>query len=83
MIWELFIFPNTRFLWSVAFSLVCFSFQLIYIPGDNDIGGEGADLMEAWKIQRFDNHFQDSIDSASYKQAQILKVLESYFSLYF
>ncbi|ESO04966.1 hypothetical protein HELRODRAFT_185536 [Helobdella robusta] len=29
----------------------------IYIPGDNDVGGEGFDFLENWKLQRFHRHF--------------------------
>ena len=31
--------------------------KMIYIPGDNDIGGEGADPVTILKIDRFDKHF--------------------------
>jgi len=31
--------------------------QMIYIPGDNDIGGEGVDPVTINKIDRFDKHF--------------------------
>ena len=31
--------------------------QMIYIPGDNDIGGEGVDPVTIVKMDRFDKHF--------------------------
>jgi len=31
--------------------------QMIYIPGDNDIGGEGVDPVTINKMDRFDKHF--------------------------
>ena len=31
--------------------------QMIYIPGDNDIGGEGVDPVTITKMERFDKHF--------------------------
>ena len=34
--------------------------QMIYIPGDNDIGGEGVDPVTLRKIDRFEEHFGPS-----------------------
>ena len=31
--------------------------QMIYLPGDNDIGGEGVDPVTITKMDRFDKHF--------------------------
>ena len=31
--------------------------QMVYIPGDNDIGGEGSDPVTITKMDRFDAHF--------------------------
>jgi predicted phosphodiesterase len=31
--------------------------QNIFIPGDNDVGGEGIDVKEAWKLNRFRRYF--------------------------
>jgi len=41
--------------------------QMIYIPGDNDIGGEGVDPVTLRKIDRFEEHFgpSSSVYSAS------------------
>ena len=41
--------------------------QMIYIPGDNDIGGEGVDPVTLRKIDRFEQHFgpSSSVYSAS------------------
>jgi predicted phosphodiesterase len=36
--------------------------QKIYIAGDNDVGGEGFDRKELWKINRFRQYFNKSID---------------------
>ena len=35
--------------------------QMIYIPGDNDIGGEGVDPVTLSKIDRFEQHFGPSL----------------------
>lgn len=34
--------------------------QNIYIPGDNDVGGEGADHVSAFKVSRFHEAFNDT-----------------------
>ncbi len=31
--------------------------QKLYVPGDNDVGGEGADPRLDWKVTRFHEHF--------------------------
>ncbi|XP_067672644.1 metallophosphoesterase 1 homolog [Haliotis asinina] len=31
----------------------------IFVPGDNDIGGEGRDFRSPFKITRFENHFEN------------------------
>ena len=33
--------------------------QNVYIPGDNDIGGEGADFRTKFKVSRFERHFEN------------------------
>jgi len=49
--------------------------QMIYIPGDNDIGGEGVDPVTLKKIDRFEQHFgpSSSVYSAS-NQVDIVPV---------
>ena len=39
--------------------------QMVYIPGDNDIGGEGSDPVTITKMDRFDAHFGPVKASAS------------------
>ena len=36
-----------------------FFFQKIYIPGDNDIGGELPDIRTVEKEKRFERHFEN------------------------
>lgn len=38
--------------------LCCFLSQRIYIPGDNDIGGEFRDYRTPQKVDRFEKHFE-------------------------
>lgn len=33
----------------------------IFIPGDNDIGGEGFEMIEDWKVERFFKHFPTNL----------------------
>ncbi|KAK7112446.1 uncharacterized protein [Littorina saxatilis] len=33
--------------------------KVVYIPGDNDIGGEGFDFRTKFKISRFERHFEN------------------------
>lgn len=33
--------------------------KIVYIPGDNDIGGEGFDFRTQFKMGRFENHFEN------------------------
>lgn len=35
------------------------STKVVYVPGDNDIGGEGADFRTPFKVSRFENHFHN------------------------
>ncbi|XP_076459885.1 uncharacterized protein LOC143292998 [Babylonia areolata] len=35
------------------------SSKVVYIPGDNDIGGEGADFRTKYKTSRFERHFEN------------------------
>ncbi|XP_052817791.1 uncharacterized protein LOC128243849 isoform X1 [Mya arenaria] len=44
------IFPQTSYI------------KTIYIPGDNDIGGEGRDFVHAWKSDRYEEHFGNISD---------------------
>ena len=32
----------------------------MYIPGDNDVGGEGFDRKEDTKVERFNQHFLET-----------------------
>jgi hypothetical protein len=34
-------------------------FQVIYIPGDNDVGGEGMDFRTKFKMSRFEHSFEN------------------------
>ncbi|XP_025080618.1 cell division control protein 1-like isoform X2 [Pomacea canaliculata] len=34
--------------------------KVIYVPGDNDIGGEGGDVRTPGKIRRFESHFENT-----------------------
>lgn len=38
--------------------------QKVFIPGDNDVGGEGFEMKEKWKFNRFFKNF-DRIDNRS------------------
>lgn len=33
--------------------------QMIYLPGDNDIGGEGTEMVKPSKVKRFNNYFEN------------------------
>ena len=33
--------------------------QMIYLPGDNDIGGEGSEMVKPSKVKRFNNYFEN------------------------
>ena len=33
--------------------------QTIYLPGDNDIGGEGTEMVKPSKVKRFNNYFEN------------------------
>ena len=57
---------------SWCFFIICFSdcrmktnfiTQVIYLPGDNDIGGEGTDHVTRSKIERFNANFPNQIES--------------------
>jgi len=47
--------------------------KVVYIPGDNDIGGEGYDRVTPNKTKRFDYVFRDSING-HYRFLEFLKV---------
>ena len=53
--------------WFVNDSLTTnsYSLQIIYLPGDNDIGGEGNDHVSRSKIQRFSQNFPSEVESYS------------------
>ncbi|XP_070503992.1 metallophosphoesterase 1 isoform X2 [Chironomus tepperi] len=34
--------------------------KMIFIPGDNDIGGEGSEMVKPSKVKRFNNYFEDN-----------------------
>ena len=54
---------------------VIFLFQKIYIPGDNDVGGEGFDPRQEWKVNRFHKYFSvDSPDVETAKFVDFIKV---------
>jgi ethanolamine phosphate phosphodiesterase len=33
--------------------------EMIYLPGDNDIGGEGSEMVKPSKVKRFNNYFEN------------------------
>jgi hypothetical protein len=39
--------------------------QIIYLPGDNDIGGEGVDHVTRSKIERFNTNFPNQMENIS------------------
>jgi hypothetical protein len=39
--------------------------QVIYLPGDNDIGGEGVDHVTRSKIERFNTNFPNQMENIS------------------
>lgn len=48
----------------VSFTNLLFTCQkVIYLPGDNDIGGEGSDRVTEEKIQRFNKNFPSSVEN--------------------
>ena len=55
-----------------------FCCQHIYLPGDNDVGGEGFDIKEQWKVKRFNSYFQHtdsrSLAVINYKFLDFLRV---------
>ena len=67
------------FMLDILYDVYIVFFQTVYIPGDNDIGGEAGDLLEAWKMNRFNEYFEDDADSLSYKSLQIQKVCVCFF----
>jgi hypothetical protein len=34
--------------------------KFLFIPGDNDIGGEGTEMVKPTKVKRFNNYFEDN-----------------------
>jgi len=48
--------------------------QTIYIPGDNDIGGEGYDMALAWKVKRYEKHFGNISDVVKFGFVDYAKV---------
>lgn len=48
-------------------SCVDFFLQKLLLPGDNDVGGEGADLRSVDKVLRFEKHFSRTYQLVSKK----------------
>ena len=49
----------------------------IYVPGDNDIGGEGSDPVTDDKVQRFDKYFPSKdIYSFTWAQNKLIEKLQ-------
>ncbi|KAH9505299.1 hypothetical protein Btru_059196 [Bulinus truncatus] len=48
--------------------------KTIVIPGDNDIGGEGADFRTQFKVSRFENHFENLTGMVSHGFVDFLKL---------
>lgn len=48
--------------------------QIIYLAGDNDIGGEGNDPITPQKIARFEKHFSSVTEAVQYKHVAFHKV---------
>ncbi|RUS82083.1 hypothetical protein EGW08_010160 [Elysia chlorotica] len=46
----------------------------VIIPGDNDIGGEGADLRTPFKVARFEKHFEPIEGIVNYFFIDLIKV---------
>ena len=75
---------NQRLDWCLH--IICFSdcrmktnfiTQVIYLPGDNDIGGEGTDHVTQSKIERFNANFPNQIESV-YGNIQFVVVIIAY-----
>ncbi|XP_046654580.1 cell division control protein 1-like [Daphnia pulicaria] len=56
-------FYKTRF--SAIFDISKFKSKIIYLPGDNDIGGEGVDHVTRSKIERFNTNFPNQMENIS------------------
>lgn len=75
------IFSNYIYVWTVNSDLVLvfintwhpFFLKVFYIPGDNDIGGEGNDQVSLKKIERFAEAFNTS-DKLDFKFLQLYHV---------
>lgn len=48
--------------------------QTIYIPGDNDVGGEGRDFIAQWKVDRYQKHFGNITDLQKFGFIDYVKV---------
>ena len=49
--------------------------QQVFIPGDNDAGGEGVDPRQDWKVKRFHKFFTaDNPDVETVKFVDFIKV---------
>ena len=44
------------------------------IPGDNDVGGEGADFRTPFKVSRFEKHFQEIEGVVNFEFVDFIKV---------
>lgn len=50
----------------------------IYLAGDNDIGGEGPDLLSSLTVGRFTKHFGPLNDIINIKSFQFVKVSKKF-----
>ena len=41
-------------------TVYCLLQEVVYIAGDNDVGGEGLDLLTEHKMKRFRKHFPNT-----------------------
>ena len=48
---------------------------MIYIPGDNDIGGEGRDYKTQWKVNRFEENFEKITGLVNVEFVDFIKVM--------
>ncbi|XP_077980442.1 uncharacterized protein LOC144435707 [Glandiceps talaboti] len=48
--------------------------KMLFLPGDNDIGGENNDHITETKVKRFEEHFGTMSEVVTYKYADFLKV---------
>lgn len=46
----------------------------MFIPGDNDVGGEGRDFAAQWKTDRYQKHFSNITDIHNFGFVDYVKV---------